>query len=172
MASDCDIGSGVLRGCKSNLGGLSDIILYNFVPNSLTVADGVATAINPLVTVAYRYEIEGDVNNLEQAFVPSRDNGTSVNTETITAILTEMIAATSNELKFLVYGKTVAVIKDRNGKYVACGLFDGVDFSVTATTGSAMADLNGYTLTGVSTGNEFAAELDSATVTALLALVA
>lgn len=167
----CDLTVGRLRQCADSIGGLDKMYLVNFVDDAFTVVDGEATAINPLVTVAYEYEITGDVHNLAQDFVKSRDNGTSVNTQTITAILQKMDSTTSNELKKLVQGRTVVVLKDRNGDYVACGLDDGVDFSVNASTGSAKADLNGYTLTGVSTVKEFAPTLDATTITAFLALV-
>ena len=51
------------------------------------------------------------------------------------------------------------------------GLDDGIDFTVVASTGGAKTDMNGYTLTGVSTVSELAPHLDSATITAFEAVV-
>lgn len=167
----CDISAGRLRACKSNVGGVSSIYFINYVEDAFTVSAGQATAINPLVTVAYEYEIDGDTHNLVQDFVSSKDNGTSVNTQTLTAMLKGMDATTSAQLNTLVYGKVIGVVKDRNGKYNVVGLDDGMDFNVNASTGSAKADMNGYTLTGTATTKALAPMLDSSTITAFLALV-
>jgi hypothetical protein len=167
----CDISAGRLRACKQNLGGLSSIYLLNYVEEAFAVTAGVATGVNPLVTVVYEYEIDGDTHNLVQDFVSSKDAGTSVNTQTLTAMLKGTDATTSAQLNTLVYGKLVAVIKDRNGVYSVMGIDDGVDFNVNAATGSAKTDMNGYTLTGVATTGALAPILDSTTVTTFLALV-
>ena len=169
----CDISAGRLRACKNNLGGVASLYLVNYVEDAFTysVSTGLATAINPLVTVAYEYEIDGDTHNLVQDFVSSKDNGTSVNTQTLTAMLKKMDASTSAQLNTLVYGKTIAVVKDRNGVYSVVGIDDGVDFNVNASTGSAKADMNGYTLTGTATTKALAPVLDPSTITAFLALV-
>lgn len=169
----CDITAGRLRACKNFNGGIDSIYLLNFKENAFTISAGnEATAINPLVTAVYEYGIDGDTHNLVQNFVSSKDNGTSVNTQTLTFMLKGMDAVTSVQINNLIYGKIIAVIKDANGKYVALGLDDGMDFNVDAVTGSAKADMNGYTLTGVATTKALAPFLDSATITAFLGLVA
>lgn len=168
----CDLTSGISGVCKNSLGGIKNAYLFNFVDNPFTVADGVATAINALVTEVYQYEIDGDVHGLTEEFTSDRGTGTSVNTQTTTLVLKKIDSTKSNELNNLVYGKTVAVLEDRNGEFVAVGVDDGVDFSISSTTGQAKTDLNGYTLTGTSTTGALAPILDEATASALLALVA
>lgn len=168
----CDISSGRLRYCKEFVGGVANIYLLNYVSDAFTVSAGnEATAINPLVTAVYEYEIDGDTHNLVQNFVSSKDNGTSVNTQTLTFMLKGMDATTSVQINTLVKGKVIAVIKDRNGKYIALGIDDGMDFNADAVTGSAKTDMNGYTLTGVATTKNYAPFLDSLTTTAFLSLV-
>ena len=168
----CDISSGRLRACKEFVGGLSSIYLLNFVEDAFTVVGGEATAINPLITDVYNYQIDGYTHNLTQNYVSSVDSGTSVNTQTLTFMLKGMDAATSVQINTIVKGKTIAVVKDNNGKYIAIGTFKGLDFNVDSLTGAVMTDMNGYTLTGVGMAKENAPFLDSATVTAFLALVA
>jgi len=167
----CDISSGRLRACKEFNGGVSSVYFLNFVEDAFTIVGGEATAINPLVTAVYEYQIDGDTHNLVENFVGDKNTGTSVNTQTLTMMSKGMDAVTSAQLNTLIYGKVIAVVKDRNGKYIACGLYDGMDFSIDATTGSAKTDMNGYTLTGVATTKAYAPFLDSATITAFLALV-
>lgn len=167
----CDITVGRARVCKDGLGGNSKLYLYNEQEDPFTVVAGEATAINAAITVVYEFDLEGDGNTLVQSLVPDRNTGSTVNTQTLTVVLKKINAATSVNLNLLAYGFPGAVVKDRNGNYHAVGIDDGIDFTIESATGGAKSDMNGYTLTGVSTTGSLAPILDSATVTALLALV-
>jgi hypothetical protein len=167
----CDLTAGRLRACKQNIGGLGKLYLFNFLENPFTVVAGVATAINPLLTEAFEYEIEGDGNNVSESFVSDRNTGTSLNTQTMTIMLKKIDATTSAQLNLLTYGFPMAVVKDRNGIFHAIGIDDGIDFTVVQATGGAKGEMNGYTLTGVSTTGALSPKLDEATATAFEALV-
>ena len=132
---------------------------------------GEATAINVLLTTVFAFELDGDGNTYVQSLVSDRNTGTSVNTQTLTTLLKKIDAATSAEMNLLAYGFPQGCIKDRNGVYSVIGSTDGIDFTVEENTGGAKTDMNGYTLTGVSTEAGLSPKLDSATITALLALV-
>ena len=166
----CDITAGRLRACKNNIGGLGKLFLFNFLDNPFTINNGVATAINPLLTEIFEYEIEGDGNNIAESLVSNRNTGT-LNTQTTTIVLRGIDAVTSAQLNLLAYGFPMAVVKDRNGIFHAIGIDDGIDFTVAQTTGGAKGELNGYTLTGVSMTGALSPKLDSATVTAFLGLL-
>ena len=167
----CDITAGREKACKQGLGGLGKLYLFNFVENPFTVTAGVATAINPLLTTVFEYELEGDGNNVAESLVSDRNSGTSLNTQTLTVVLKKIDAVTSAQMNLLAYGFPMAVVKDRNGIFHAIGTDDGIDFTVAQSTGGAKGDLNGYTLTGVSTTGALSPKLDATTVTAFLALV-
>jgi hypothetical protein len=167
----CDITAGRLRACKDGIGGVGELYLFNFVENPFTVASGVATAINPLLTEAFKFELEGDGNTLVQDMVSDRNTGTRVNTQTLTVMLKKISATDSANMNLLAAGFPMAVVKDRNGIYHAVGIDDGIDFTIQEATGGAKTDMNGYTLTGVSTTGTLAPKLDSSTVTAFLALL-
>ena len=167
----CDLTAGRLKACKQSLGGVSTLFLFNFVENPFTVSAGIATAINPLLTTVFEYELEGDGNNISESQVPDRNTGTTVNTQTSTFVLKKVDATTSAQMNLLAYGFPMAVVKDRNGIYHAIGIDDGIDFTVVQSTGGAKTELNGYTLTGVSTTGSLSPKLDATTVTAFLALV-
>jgi len=168
----CDITAGRERACKQNIGGVGTLYLFNEVEDPFTYANGIVTAINPLLTEVFEYKLEGDGNNVAENLVPDRNTGTTTNTQTITAILKKIDAATSAQMNLLAYGFPMAVVKDRNGIFHAVGIDDGIDFTVAQTTGGAKTELNGYTLTGVSTTGSLSPKLDASTVTAFLALVA
>ena len=168
----CILTAGRAQVCKDSLGGNSVLYLFDFIEDPFTVSAGnEATAINVGITSVFLYALEGDGNNLVQDFVSDRNTGTSVNTETSTVVLKKIDATTSAEMNILTRSFAQAVVKDRNGVYHALGIDDGIDWSVSEATGGAKTDLNGYTLTGVSTTGALAAKLDASTVTALLALV-
>lgn len=167
----CDITAGRLKACKQSLGGLGKLYLFNFLENPFTVTLGVATAINPLLLDVFEYNIEGDGNNVSESMVPDRNAGTTLNTQTTTVVLKKIDAVSSAQLNLLAYGFPMAVVKDRNGIFHAIGIDDGIDFTVAQTTGGAKGELNGYTLTGVSTTGSLSPKLDTATTAAFLALV-
>ena len=167
----CDITSGRAKVCKDSIGGNNKLYMFNYLEDAFTITGGLATAINPSLTDVFEYELEGDGNTLVQNMVSDRQNGTTVNTQTLTVVLKRMDATTSAEMNFIAKGYPMAVVKDRNGKYHAIGLQDGIDFTVDAVTGGAKTDLNGYTLTGVATTGSLAPILDPTTITAFLALV-
>jgi hypothetical protein len=168
----CNITAGRLKVCKDSVGGSKKAFIFNYVEDAFTVVAGVATAINPLLTQVFEFELEGDGNTYGQNKPSDRNNGTSINTQTLTLILKKMDAATSAEMNLLTAGYPMAVIQDRNGEYLVIGLDDGLDFTVDSSTGGAKSDLNGYTLTGVATTKDMAPHLDTATISAFLALVA
>lgn len=167
----CLLTAGRTKSCKDSLGGNSKLYLYNDIEDPFTVVSGEATAINAGITEVFEFELEGDGNTLEQSMVSDRNTGTTVNTQTLTIVLKKMDAATNAQFNLLAYGFPQAVVKDRNGKYHAIGIDDGIDFTVVGSSGGAKTDMNGYTLTGVSTTGALAPILDDDTVTALLALV-
>lgn len=167
----CDITNGRERACKEGLGGASTLYLFNELADAFTILDGAATDMNVLLTEAYGFPLEGDGNTLEQSMVSDRNTGTKVNTQTLTVILKNMDASTSAQFNLLSAGYPQAVVVDRNGNHHAIGLDDGIDFTIVASSGGAKTDLNGYTLTGVSTVSDLAPILDGTAVTAFEAIV-
>jgi len=167
----CDITKGRARICKDSLGGNSRLYLFNYVADPFTVVAGEATAINVLLTTVFEYELEGDGNSLIENMPSDSNTGTTVNTQTIVALLKKQDAATSLEFNLVAKNYPQAVVKDRNGVYHCIGLTDGIDFTIEATTGATHSDFNGYTITGVSREGDLSPKLDDATITLFLALV-
>jgi len=167
----CDITAGRLRACKQNIGGVGKLYLFNNLANPFTITAGVITAINPLLTTVYEYEIEGDGNNIVESLVSDRNTGTSVNTQTSTISLKKIDAVTSQQLNLVAYGFPMMVVVDRNGLGHAIGIDDGIDFTVAQNTGGAKTEMNGYTLTGVSTTGSLSPKFSAETLADFIALV-
>ena len=168
----CDLTAGFARECKDSLGGNSKLYLFNYVANPFTIgANNEATAISVDLTVVYEYDLKGDLNTLEESIVSDSNTGTSVCTQTLVANMKKISAVKGAQMNLLAYNFPQAVIADRNGVYHCLGLTDGIDFTISQTTGGAKTDLNGYTMTGVSLEGGLSPKMDAATITAFLALV-
>ena len=168
----CDITQGRGRICKEQLGGNRKLYLYNYVEDPFTLAGGEATAINPDLTAVYEYDLEGDNNTFEQPGVADgRNTGVSGHNQSLNVQFKAMDAVTNAEFNLLKKGDAQAVVKDRNGKYHALGITDGLEWVINGQTGGAKTDFNGYTVTATAFEKDLAPILDEATVTAFLALV-
>lgn len=168
----CDVTAGRSKPCKSHLGGASKLFIFNYLEDAFTLLAGEATAMNVLLTEAFEYDLTGDGQVLVEDMVSDRSAGTTVNTQTITALTQGIDALASNELKLLAYGRVSAIVKSNDGNYHLVGDTDGVDFSINSTTGTTQAEFNGYTITGTSIENKLSPILDAATVTAFELVVA
>ena len=168
----CDLTQGRAKGCKDSLGGNSKLYVWNYLADPFTIAAGEATAMNVDLTEAFEYDLVGDGSTLTENQVSDRNTQTVVNTQTITAVFNKMDASAAAEFNLMAKGYPQAIIKDRNGEYHLIGQTDGIDFTIDGATGGAKTDLNGFTITGVSTEQDLSPKLDSATVTAFLLVVA
>jgi len=128
--------------------------------------------MNVALTESFEYDLTGDGQVLTESKAGDRSAGTSVNTQTITAILQGLDADTSTELNAVTKAYPIAVVKTRDGFYKVVGITDGIDFSVEATTGTTQTEFSGYTITGVSIEGDLAPTLDAATEAAFLDTVA
>ena len=146
----CDITSGRVEACKESVGGLRNLYIANFTADlydGLTLdTDESITALAAVVDV-FKFEVRGDNNTFEETNESSRDNGTSFWTQTGNITLKKQDAATQKELKLLSYGRPHVIIEDYNGNFRLAGAQNGVEFSVSTSTGGAMGDLNGYNIT-------------------------
>lgn len=168
----CDIISGIGKGCKDSIGGNSKLYLWNNLADPFTIVAGEATAMNVLLTEAFEFDLVGDGSTFTENMVSDRQTQTTVNTQTLVGVFNKMTASSATNFNLMAYGYPQGIIKDRNGEYHLVGQTDGIDFTIDATSGGAKTDLNGFTITGVSTENALSPKLDSATVTAFLAVVA
>ena len=173
MACDIAIGANRAKVCNNLQGGNEEFYFFNYLEDAFTVVSGEATAVNAGLTTAYKYVIQGDGNTFTQSSVTDAKVGTKVNTQTLVGQLKQVDASTNVELDKLASGTIGGVVKDRNGKYHWFAKDSiNVTSTIEAVTGGARADFNGYNVTLVAETLELAPILDSATVTAFLALVA
>lgn len=145
----CELTAGRLDfSCKTNVGGLKAIYVMEFNANLI---NEVAYFENWIDTVSsfneiYKFELKSDANTFEESNEVSRDNGTSIFTQTGTFQLKRQDKDSQKILSELSKARCQVIIEDHNGFRRLAGLQNGVDFTVGTTTGGALADMNGYNL--------------------------
>ena len=167
----CVLTSGRTEPCKDSIGGNKNAFFLDFVEDSFTIVAGEATAINAAVTVVYQYVLNSTGNTFNTTLTADNDAGTTVYEQALALSLKKQTKASATEIHLLAKARPVCVVEDRNGNYRIAGLSDGLTATGDITSGGAKTEINGYNLTFAATETEPAPYLDSATVTALLALV-
>lgn len=161
----CDLANGRLEVCKDAVGGIDAVYFINygdFNPETdvtyVAGTDTIDTVGN--VSSLYKYELKG-TNSFEQVVNSSRENGTTFVEQTLTMTLKKQDATTHKSVKLLAYGRPHIVIKNRNNQFFLMGLEHGSELTTAnVSNGTAMGDLNGYTLTFQATETLLANLLD------------
>ena len=150
----CDLTLGRKEPCKDVVGGLKNVYFVDFGNlGTVTLTNDEITNITGLNQdgnlTAFKYELKGN-SSFEQAITSSRENGTTFFEQTLTLTLKKLTKEDNKELKLLAYGRPHVAIEDYNGNVFMMGLEHGAEVTGgTVSTGAAMGDLSGYTLTMV-----------------------
>ena len=168
----CDLANGRLEVCKDAVGGIDAVYFINYgdyaYPTDVTYVSGTDTisAVSG-VTSLYKYELKG-TNSFEQVVNSSRENGTTFVEQTLTMTLKKQDATTHKSVKLLAYGRPHVIIRNRNNQFFLAGLEHGMELTTAnVSNGTAMGDLNGYTLTFVGQEQLLANLIDVSTEAAL-----
>jgi len=163
----CIISKGRLEPCKEFVGGLYKIWFVNFgAISGTTVTDNQISSLGvPAASSLFEYELKG-TSNLTQEMTSSRENGTTFVTQTLTLDLKGADYITNNEIKLLAYGRPHIIVQDNYGSAWLVGKTLGAELTTSnLSTGSAMLDKYGYTLTFVGMEKEYAYFLSGSTIT-------
>ena len=156
----CDITAGRIEQCKDSVSGLKAIYVINYDKvNSDTVDYSLVAGFEdqiltwtPIDTVTalnlYKFELKSTTNSFTTAIESSRDNGTTFFTQTLVAALKRQDAVTTKNVKLLAYGRPRIVIRTMTDQFFLMGLDQGADVSAgEISSGAALGDFNGYSLT-------------------------
>ena len=144
----CDLTRGRKEPCKDVVGGIKAVYFIDYGDITIAYDSTDTDVIDDLGAVtAYKYELKGN-SSFEQAITSSRENGTTFFDQTLTLTLKKLSKEDNKELKLLAYGRPHVAVEDYNGNVFVMGLQHGAEVTGgTVSTGAAMADLSGYTLT-------------------------
>ena len=156
----CEISNGRIEQCKDSVSGLKAIYIINYDKlNSDSVtyltasgSEDVIEAWTPIDDSAsmnlFKYELKSTANSFTTSINSSRDNGTTFFTQTLVANLKRQDAVTTRNVKILSYGRPRIVCRTMTDQFFLMGLDQGADVSAgEISTGAALGDFNGYSLT-------------------------
>lgn len=131
-----DVVGGLVRAWFVDFGGLGTI---TYTADEITNLTGTFTAL--------QYDLKG-TNSLETAITSNRENGTTFFESTLTLTLPKLSKEDHKEFKLMAYGRPHVCVEDRNGNFFLIGTVHGADVTGgTMATGTAFADMSGYSLT-------------------------
>lgn len=176
----CDISHGRIEPCKDAVGGLKNLYILNYglydetdITYDTTVGyeDQITAITLPALSSIYKYELKG-TNSFEQTITSSRENGTTFFEQVLTVTLKKQDAITHKQIKLLSYGRPNIIVENNNGQYFIAGLLRGMDVTAgTISNGTALGDMNGYSLTFTGQEATPANFLDAATEAQLVTLL-
>jgi len=143
----CNISKGLQLQCKDSVAGIQAVYFINYQTLAVTAsADDVVTGLGSVT--AYKYEVKGANNNLQDNINSSRDNGTTFFEQVVNVQFQKLSASTSKELKLLAYGRPQMVVHTYAGDAFLVGKNNGMELTAgSIQTGTALGDLYGYTAT-------------------------
>ena len=150
----CDITHGRLEQCKDVVGGLQAIYILNYgdydpitdVTYTLGTDEISAIAL-PASTPIYKFELKG-TNSFETTITSSRENGTTFFEQVLAVTLKKQDVQTHKEVKLLTYARPNIVVRTNANQFFIAGLARGMDVTAgTIGNGTALGDMNGYSLT-------------------------
>lgn len=172
----CNTLQEILKSCDKNLGGIVKVWFNNgdaIDSNSVTIAAGVVTAATLSGTAAdfVEFQFNPDTSNYAETTPIDLTTGSTYYEQIITLVLNRREATKRQRLLLIADGQPALtiIVKDSNGIYWIFGLGDDKMYLTANESGSgtAKADLNGYTLTFTCRDANPAYTINEAVVTAL-----
>jgi hypothetical protein len=143
----CELTGGRLKPCKDAVGGIRKIHFVDFGQlGDVTVVDDEVTDMDGTFTY-HSYDVKGN-SSLETNIQTSLENGTTFFEQVVNLTLHKLTKEDNKELKLMAFGRPHVFVETFDGKLLLVGREHGAEVTGgTAVTGTAMGDLQGYTLT-------------------------
>ena len=145
----CELSTGFTLNCKDGVGGIKQIVLVDkLLVTSFGFEDNqVEMIVGPTEGDLYTYELPTQTGSFEETINFNRDAGTIFYTQTVNVMLNKLTSAKRAELQNLAQARVIVFVNDSNDNWWAVGYEFGADLSTaTAATGTALGDMNGFTL--------------------------
>jgi hypothetical protein len=156
--------------CRDAVGGVKSVRFANlddYLALNPVAPSGIVTSITGTPTF-YKYEQLKETSSLTETINGNSQNGTVYFTPEVVVVLSKLDVDKRNEIKVLAQQRLVAIVETNDGTYWVVGYQNGLELNAgTSATGTAFADLSGYSLTFSGLEAEPMVEIDAADVTAL-----
>lgn len=136
-------------GYKTSPGGVKTIYLTDFANvSAITAAGGVISAITMNSTTKfYEFAVRKETADFTEKVTVNAETGSNYADQSLKMTLTTMEAAKRQVIQTLSQGLFIAIVVTNAGDAYLLGEKNGLDLTdSTGTTGTKMADMNGYTL--------------------------
>lgn len=143
----CDLTGGRLKPCKDAVGGIRKVHFVDFGDlGTITLTDDEVTDLSGTFTY-HTYDVKGNTS-LETNINTSLENGTTFFEQVVNITLHKLTKEDNKELKLMAYGRPHVFVETFDGSLILVGREHGAEVTGgTMVTGTAMGDLQGYTLT-------------------------
>ena len=148
------LSSNICRGCRDSAGGIKRIFAANLCEISAIThdvdSDGHDQGISAITNTGNWYELTPNKNssNWVENINASVENGTIYYEQIITAVFGKNTQELRNTIEEIGQSELLLVVEDNNGVFWAVGENDGaIVTGGNSASGTAWADLNGWTLT-------------------------
>lgn len=146
----CNLTSGILLGCRDNVGGLKNMWITDF-SNIAAVTQSTGDTITQISGSGtfYEFQLIRTSSQHSETVNASLENGTVFYQGETVVYFAKLEQSKRNILKTLAQSQRLAiVVEDNNGAYFYLGQTYGCFISAgTSVTGKALGDQNGYNLT-------------------------
>ena len=161
----CLITQGKTLGCKDSLGGIKEFFIGNrndfitgiTIDPSTEEIDGLPTA------TLYRFEVGRGSSSFTDQGTPDETTGTLFHLQTLNAVIRTLDPATRKNLEAAARATPIIFVRDSNDNILCMGRQEGCTIAVTAQTGQAKGDQNGYSLVCTAEEREPAEHLEAFT---------
>lgn len=155
--------------CRSSKGGIKRVLIANTSSFTYSVSSGVATITKVSGRRFFEYHLTLGSSSASSPFAGDRAVGGRFYTPTVTIQIPKQDVTKRNEIKVLAAANVGIIVEDENGNYFLYGASRGLEVSEgDAPTGTAGADLNGYTLTFTGEELDLPYSVSSAAISGLL----
>lgn len=145
----CELNAGRLIPCKDQIGGLNKIFLMPYSEtlfNKFTFSDNEITEIGTLTI--FEYDLRPNSSSFTSTINSSPVNGTTFYEQTLEVSLNKIVKEDLSQLDKVIKGRCQVFVLDANDNVFVCGTRFGCDVTAGAmATGTAKADMSGFTLT-------------------------
>ena len=169
----CDINGNIALDCLDSAGSVVRVWVTNGPASSVTETAGNVTAIavgGTALTPAdwFSWSVKPQTSVFTETANPSVENGTLFFQKDLALQFPKMDAAKRNQLLLAAQNdQLIVAFEDANGEYWVLGETKGAYTSaMTASTGTAYSDLNGYTITLSETALDPVKTIDSSIIVA------
>lgn len=145
----CAIASGYTKDCRDSIGGIKTIYITELANKStLTHASALISAFTLSSGKKFwTYEVEQATATASDDLKPNKANGSLYYEHKVTMPLVKRSATMSHVLKLIAQNDVMIIVLDQNGNYWLLGANNGLSVQdSTSPFGTAMGDLNGYTI--------------------------